>query len=164
MMKRSFLLSAACGLLASLAFSTPSHAGNVLYTSLFYSNASVAITTVDVTYAPSNILVTGTATDGLSALKYVGMGNYQSVAVSSITKIAANEVAVVFASGVNLLSGNYTYATTLSPGVVGSSATAGVTPQSFVYAVPEPSSMALLGIGMTSFLAFRRFFKRTPMA
>jgi len=33
-----------------------------------------------------------------------------------------------------------------------------------VAAVPEPTSMALLGIGMTSFLAFRRFFKRTAVA
>jgi hypothetical protein len=31
-------------------------------------------------------------------------------------------------------------------------------------AVPEPTSMALLGIGMTSFLAFRRFFKRGVIA
>jgi hypothetical protein len=31
-------------------------------------------------------------------------------------------------------------------------------------AVPEPTSMALLGIGMTSFLAFRRFFKRATIA
>lgn len=30
--------------------------------------------------------------------------------------------------------------------------------------VPEPCSMALLGIGMTSFLAYRRFFKRTTVA
>jgi len=30
--------------------------------------------------------------------------------------------------------------------------------------VPEPSSWALLGIGMTGFLAFRRFFKKTSVA
>jgi len=34
----------------------------------------------------------------------------------------------------------------------------------FQQSVPEPTSLALLGIGMSGFFAFRRFFKRTSVA
>ena len=42
--------------------------------------------------------------------------------------------------------------------------TLSVITQAFSSTVPEPASLALLGIGMTGFLAFRRFFKKTSVA
>ena len=33
-----------------------------------------------------------------------------------------------------------------------------------ITSVPEPSSMALLGVGMTAIFAFRRYFKRASVA
>jgi len=54
--------------------------------------------------------------------------------------------------------------------VVGSTSNSGMTTLSVVdqaysqQSVPEPTSLALLGIGMTGFFALRRFFKRTSVA
>jgi len=54
--------------------------------------------------------------------------------------------------------------------VVGSTSNSGMTTLSVVdqaysqQSVPEPTSLALLGIGMSGFFAFRRFFKRTFVA
>jgi len=43
-------------------------------------------------------------------------------------------------------------------------ATVSIVNQAFSSAIPEPTSIALLGIGMTGFLAFRRLFKRASVA
>jgi hypothetical protein len=51
----------------------------------------------------------------------------------------------------------------LNAGVSGASSVS-VVSQGFSTGVPEPSSVALLGIGMTGFLAFRRLFKRHAVA
>jgi hypothetical protein len=43
-------------------------------------------------------------------------------------------------------------------------ATVGIINQGFSQAIPEPTSMALLGIGLSGLVTFRRFFKRTSVA
>jgi hypothetical protein len=86
------------------------------------------------------------------------------------------EVLITFSPDAALVSGTISFTTTaptnnvmLLPGLIAidpatTSAVGGTvatTPVSFSIAtVPEPSAMALLGIGMTSLLAFRRFFNR----
>jgi len=76
-----------------------------------------------------------------------------------------------FANGAGIFNATFT-ATSFSGGAssfaslftnVGSSAT-GNGSFSQIAQVPEPASLALLGIGMTGFLAFRRFFKKTSVA
>jgi len=157
-MKRSFLLTAA-GLLASLALTTSSQAGNVLVTDVFYS-ATPAHSTFDYTYA-SGPSVSGSASTSMLAFYYNG-SSYTPYAVTSVSSISTHVIQLVFAGAVNQLSGSFTFATTLAPGSY--SVTGLGSNSAHVSAVPEPSTMALLGIGMTSFLAFRRFFKRTPLA
>src|SRR5262249_10540488 len=94
----------------------------------------------------------------------------------SISESAANTVEVKFdpASSGSVV---FTFETNAAPGGVGSltlapsfsgqsQAVTGATTSLTVTAaaVPEPPSLALFGIGMTGFLAFRRFLKKTSVA
>jgi hypothetical protein len=68
---------------------------------------------------------------------------------------------------VNLLSDQTSIVVTKDIILTGGSsgtATLSFITQGYSLVIPEPSSMALLGIGMTGFFAFRRFFKRTAVA
>jgi hypothetical protein len=159
MTKRSFLFSAACGLLASVALSAPSQAATVT-TNILYGPSSPT-TTFDLTYTG-----VGTIT-GISGFGGFGINGVTGPIDATVTKLSADEIEVKFASPITLAAGSFTFQSSESLAYLDIHAK--VSPGSPLATlsfstVPEPTSMALLGIGMTSFLAFRRFFKRTTAA
>jgi hypothetical protein len=168
MMKRSFLLAAALGLLSSFALTSSSQAGSVVTTTV--SLGSFAPPTSTPTYTTIDYTYTGAGT--ITSLNAAGLAGFSSppltyVAVSSLKLIAPNEVALTFLSPVSIITGSFSFNSTTPFGVhesVGVTASAGKAANSYGPSVPEPASLALLGIGMTSFLAFRRLFKRAPLA
>ena len=167
MTKRSFFLTVA-GLLASVAFATPSHAGTMFLVTTdvqFNVTAGGPATDITASYTPavdpiSDLKITPGMTGGLTGL--------------AISEIGPNTVEITF-TGSNATNGTnlqWTYETAqssqlmisggLSPAGVKWTLSASVVETQV--GVPEPTSLALLGIGMTGFLAFRRLFKRRAVA
>jgi len=165
MTKRSFFMTVAAGLLASVAFATPSQAGSITVTTdVTFSlpeGDTGTFTDVDVTYKPS--------VDPISKLTLVSSSGITGpVALSE----SANTVTATFAATTGGTV-SWSYVTSTSPPIGFSSfgfsgtatgATDTVNITSVNNMIPEPASIALLGIGMTGFLAIRRFFKRTTVA
>lgn len=161
-MNRSLFLSLAAGLLASLALTAPSQAGSVLVTtevSFSVTPSTGTASDIEITYSsaassPITILPTTTVTGITSSVS-------GDVVTINFTKVNAGEIDFTFTGsdpGVSLAGANLTGVSGGAKGTI----TAGVTATSTT--IPEPASIALLGIGMTGFLAIRRFFKRTPIA
>jgi len=156
----------AAGLVASLAFTAASHAGTVTTDTLITTeNAKVSDVTATYTSAPSltDFTVLGTSTVTVTGESISGDSIVITFNPVGGTGLKSAELDFSFAGSDPAISStgfSVDGKTNVGSGPHG----AGIFGTVSYAAVPEPSTMALLGIGMTSFLAFRRFFKRNPVA
>jgi len=163
-MSRRFLLTFALTGLLSLAFATPSQADFVYDLTGSFSVTGGTATDVEMLLSPTNASITldsisgfPAASGSITTVDFFGT-NYPAVTLTFAPTASAAYV-VQITSDVQLHLQSY-FLTGLTNSVTASSINVLLTPAS----VPEPASLALLGIGMTGFLAFRRFFKKTSVA
>jgi hypothetical protein len=158
MMERSLFWALAIGLLASLALAAPSHAGSVTVTGS-WSVPGATASEIDFFFSGPV-----TAVDSLSGVPVPNP--------PTIVPPPPNEVVFTYTPGV--VGGALTFTVETSgifqtgevngSSIVGTPSAVNFDFRTVATAIPEPASIALWGIGMTGFLAFRRLFKRTAAA
>jgi len=161
-MRRSFLFLAA-GLLATVAFASPSQAGSIItgvadFTIITPSTATA--TNVELTFSPGVLGsasdfslpagVTETIAGNVLSLHFAATGT-ENISFTFDSAAAPADVTLTASLALSGLNKPVTLVSTV----------AGV---SAVSSVPEPASVALLGVGMAGFFAFRRMFKRSATA
>jgi PEP-CTERM motif len=162
LMIKRWIVIASLALLAGLGSSAPSQAGTVFITTVNFVSSSPALNSIDIVFdsisgtlsgltpiaVPSNVTATLIGTDEVQlAISPASTGPITGVKfelTASAASFSDVKVASVNANYVDNQGGISTIGYMLSPNIV-----------------PEPGSMALLGIGMTGFLVFRRFVRRS---
>jgi hypothetical protein len=163
MSKRSFCGAVALAVLAGLAFATPSHAAPTTIDTKITFSVSGGGTATDVTVTYSNPAIDPIVSGSLTLVSAGGL------TISPPISEASNKVTVDFSPSSGTVGTlEFTFMTNTPASMYDaelSGVTAGQTgtiSASVVgLAAPEPASFALLGIGVTGFLACRRLFKRT---
>jgi hypothetical protein len=120
------------------------------------------VTALSMAIADAYLSITGTANGGTGSVSVAE--TFTTLTGAPVGSVSANLVGNGFV-GTTSFAPQTAILVTKDVLIMGGSAGANVSVinQGFS-AVPEPTSMALLGIGMTGFLAFRRLFKRTSLA
>lgn len=162
MTKRSLAFTVASIVAIILAFAAPSQAGTTVVTTdiTLLGIAPNTITDIDVFYNPIGTITNISTTGGTL------------VPISTLAA-GTGEVITSFSSPVNSGTLQYTFDTT-SPAVgllyyTYSGASAPISTLASIVTVtsavvPEPTSMALLGIGMSALMVFRGYFSRRSIA
>lgn len=149
MMKRSIFLSLAAGLIASVAFAAPAQAGS--YQAIFSVTGGPKAADIELFFSAPVTAVTYSS--GLTISPDPNLALPSSTVTFNFTPAASGTIDFTTTTAGFLESYTLTGLTGASPHT-----------SLQVNLVPEPASFALLGIGMTGFLAFRRLFKRTAVA
>jgi len=166
MTKRSFFLTVAAGLLASVAFATPSQAApeTVTTTVSFSALSGGNVSDFTITYTPAvdpiGLPITLTSSTNITSPTFTEGAPTPGANTVHLTfnPVASGAFVFTFTTGSNspVTFSNFSFS--------GTSANTSNTVAVSSTIIPEPTSMALLGIGMSGFLAFRRFFKRSSVA
>jgi hypothetical protein len=170
MRRSAFFLALAAGLVASLAFTSPSHAGSLLI------ETGVTITPNGTGGTAGDVEIT--YVDGTLATGAPLAGSISGSLASDVSSITSTGSTVTIDFTTPTTGGGLIFEYDVASGspTVGSFNLSDTTGSTFLNpiglsvgsqltsAVPEPASFALLGIGMAGFFAYRRLFKRNATA